>query len=375
MKITKIKAKTLVLAMASVLAPSSALAVTEDTTELAELIKAAQNEAPITVYAPSGKIVQTAENFTNKYDVKAVGSKVSGSVQVEMMIREFRANNIRGDVIVSGDASATVAQLLPLGVVESWVSPSVSADIADYGKDPLVVYGDPAVWTYNTEVHAECPVSNIWALTDEDWSRKVAMPDPLNNGRFLDWFNQIEMHHDEAVAIAYELHYGKQLDTSKESATTAWVKALAKNSPLPTDSGSAAGDVVGAPGQTESFVGFMSTAKYRDVAKGKVHLGICETMKPFVGWSTPSYGVISTKTKSPNAAKLFLHFLMTEEGISNQTVDGKVSGNLAIPVHPKEASGVQNVYSKILQYNASTGLEDFDNRQDWADLWRINFTR
>ncbi|WP_295890805.1 ABC transporter substrate-binding protein [uncultured Vibrio sp.] len=375
MKRTTFKTKTLSMVMAAALAPAMAYASTDNTLDLEALIEAAQGEAPITVYAPSGKIVQTAENFTKKYDVKAVGSKVSSSAQVEMMVREYRANNVRGDVIVTGDASATVAQLIPMGVVETWVSPEVSADIADYGKDPLMVYGDPAVWTYNTEVHNECPVSNIWALTDEDWSRKVALPDPLNNGSFLDWFNQIEMHHDEAVEIAYERHYGKKLDTSKESATKAWVKALAKNSPLPTDSGSAAGDAVGAPGQTESFIGFMSTAKYRDVAKGKVHLGICDTMSPFVGWSTPSYGVMSTKTQSPNAAKLFLHFLMTEEGISNQTVDGKVSANLSVPVHPKEASGVQNVYSQVLQYNASTGLDDFDNRQDWADLWRINFRR
>ncbi|MFA0108224.1 hypothetical protein AB4441_24960, partial [Vibrio splendidus] len=86
----------------------------------------------ITVYAPSGKIVQTAENFTKKYGIQAVGTKVSSSAQVEMMIREYRANNVRGDVIITGDASATVAQLLPMDVVESWVSPTLANDIADY---------------------------------------------------------------------------------------------------------------------------------------------------------------------------------------------------------------------------------------------------
>lgn len=375
MKMNTFKTTVFSISLAAAFAPTALLASTEDDKNLERLITAAQNEAPITVYAPSGKIVQTAENFTKKYGIQAVGTKVSSSAQVEMMIREYRANNVRGDVIITGDASATVAQLLPMGVVESWVSPTLANDIADYAKDPLVVYGDPAVWTYNTEVHSECPVNNIWALTDSQWNRKVAIPDPLNKASFLDWFNQLEMHHDKAIAEAYKEYFGKPLDISKESATVSWVKALAKNSPLPTDSDSAAGDTVGAPGQTDTFVGFMSTAKYRDVAQGKVHLGICDTMSPFVGWSTPGYGVVSTKTQSPNAAKLFLHFLMTEDGISNQTVDGKMSGNQSLPVNPNEASGVQNVYSHVLQYNATTGMDDFDNRQDWADIWRINFTR
>ncbi|MGF1702062.1 ABC transporter substrate-binding protein [Photobacterium makurazakiensis] len=374
MKRNMLKTTTLAAVMALTLS-GAAMASTTDAFDLDALIEAARNEAPITVYAPSGKIVQTAENFTEKYGVEAVGNKVSGSAQVEMMIREYRASNIRGDVVITGDASATMAQLMPMNVVETWVSPVIANDIPEIAKDPLVVYGDPAVWTYNSEVYDTCPVSNIWQLTDDNWKRKVALPDPLNNARFLDWFNQIEAHHDDAMAAAYEAHYGKPLVSEERSATHAWVKALAQNSPLPTDSGSAAGDAVGAPGQTDPFMGLMSTAKYRDVASGKVHLGICEGMVPFAGWSTPSYGVISTKTKSPNAAKLFLHFLMTEEGISNQTIDGKVSGNLAIAPHPKEASGVQKIYKQVLQYDASTGLDDFDNRQDWADLWRIHFTR
>ncbi|MGR5062974.1 ABC transporter substrate-binding protein [Photobacterium sp. DNB22_13_2] len=368
------KTTTLAATLALALAGAAQASDTSDF-DLSALIEAARLEAPITVYAPSGKIVETAKNFTEAYGVKATGNKVSSSAQVEMLIREYRASNIRGDVVITGDASATMAQLVPMGVVESWVSPVVADAIPENAKNPLIVYGDPAIWTYNSEVHTTCPISNIWELTDENWQRKVAVPDPLNKASYLDWFNQLATHHNADIAKAYEAHYGKPLDTNEETATAAWVKALAQNSPLPTDSDSAAGDAVGAPGQKDTFMGLMSTAKFRDVASGKVHLAICEGLEPFVGWSTPGYGVMSTKTQSPNAAKLFLHFLMTEEGISNQTVDGKVSGNQAIAPHPKEASGVQKIYKHVLQYNAETGLDDFDHRQDWADLWRINFTR
>lgn len=343
--------------------------------EIEQLIEAAKQEAPITVYAPSGKIVETAENFTKKYGVEATGSKVSSSAQVEMMIREFRSNNIRGDVVIAGDASAAVAQLIPMKIVESWVSPALDKDLPESAKNPLLVYGDPSVWTYNSEVHQSCPISNVWQLTESEWHRKIAIQDPMNKVAYLDLFNQLEVHHDDEMARAYETYFGKSLDTSKQSATATWVQALAKNAPLTTDSDSATGDVVGAPGQTEAFMGLVSTAKYRDVAKGSVHLSICENVEPFTGWSTPAYGVMSTKTKSPNAAKLFLHFLMTEEGISNQTVDGKVSGNPTIAVNPDEVSGVQSIYEQIVQYNPISGIEDFDNRQDWIDLWRMSYTR
>ncbi len=367
--------KTLQVALSVALGSTSLTALAAESFDLDALIEAARQEGPITVYAPSGKIVETANNFTEMYGIEVVGNKVSSSAQVEMLIREFRAGNIQGDVVITGDASATMAQLMPMGVVDSWVSPALAADIPEHAQNPLVVYGDPAVWTYNTEVHDSCPVSNLWELTEADWNRKVAIPDPLNKGSYLDWFNQLESHHDDAMAAAYEAHFGKPLSTEEKSATAAWVKAFAENSPLPTDSDSAAGDAVGAPGQADPFFGLMSTAKYRDVKSGKVKIGICEGLEPFVGWSTPGYGVMSTKTEKQNTAKLFLHFLMTEDGISNQTVDGKVSGNSAIPPNPLEASGVQAVYSNILQYNAETGLDDFDNRQDWADFWRIHFTR
>ena len=366
-------AKTCAVALGAAALP--ALATTGEAFDLDKLIEAARQEGPITVYAPSGKIVETAQNFTEKYGIEARGRKVSSSAQIEMLIREYRANNIQGDVFITSDASAVVAQLAPMGVGENWVSPQVADYIAEHAKEPLVVYEDPSVWTYNTEVYDSCPVSNLWELTEEEWHRKVAMPDPLNVGAYLDWFNQLEIHHDDKMAAAYEAHYGKPLETDERSATAAWVKAFAQNAPLPTESGSAAGDAVGAPGQTDPFFGFMSTAKYRDNKTGKVSIGICEDLKPFAGWSTPGFGMMSSRTTKPNASRLFLHFVMTEEGISNQTIDGKVSGNTHVPAHPEESSGVQLVFDQILQYTPETGLDDFDNRQDWQDFWRIHFTR
>lgn len=343
--------------------------------DLQALITAARQEAAITIYAPSGKIVDTAAAFSQKYGVKAEGIKINGAAQLEKMTREFRAGNVRGDVVLTGDPAAAMAQLLPMGIVESWTPPDLVADIPSANRDPLLVYGDPVVWSYNSEAYAKCPVDNIWALTDAQWRRKITLQDPLTKASYLDWFNQLEQHEDARMAAAYQAYYGKPFDLSQGSATEAWVKAFAKNGPLPTDSDGPASEAVGAPGQKEPFMGLISTAKYRDVAKGKLHMAICTGMQPFVGLSTPAFGLISTKTKSPNAARLLIHYLMTEEGISNQTVDGKVSGNGSIPPHAKEASGVHGVWEQVLQYQSTSALPDYDARQRWSDIWRLNFTR
>lgn len=343
--------------------------------DLDALIEAARAEPPITVYDTTGKIVEIAEAFRQAYGIEATGSKVSSGAQIEMLIREGQAGNVIGDVAVVHDVPPAVAQLFPLGLVESWLPPDLAGVIPEALRDPLVVVSSPNVWAYNTEVHDACPIGNIWELTEPRWNRKVAFQDPLGKPSYTDWFNQLEMHFDAEVAAAYEAHHGVPLKTEEDSATKAWVKALAANAPLLTDSDSAAGEAVGGKGQSDPFLGLVSTAKFRDNAPDGLQLGICENLVPFAGWMYPGFGVIASRTDSPNAARLFLRFLMTEEGISAQTVDGKISSSTAVPMHPDEPSGVGGILDQLMPYDSASALDDFDLRQDWQDFWRINYTR
>jgi len=343
--------------------------------DLNALIEAAKKEEPITVYASTGKIKKSAAAFSEKYGIEAVGAKVKGGAQIEMVLREYQAKNVVGDVLISSDAAATLAQLVPEGIVYSWLPPDLARGIPAESQNPVVIWRDPAIWSYNSDKYDSCPVDNIWALTGPEWNRKVALSDPLNKPGYVDWFNQMETHWDQAVADAYEAHFGKKLDTSKQSATASWVQALAANSPLLTDSDSAAAEAIGTPGQADPFVGLVSSAKYRDTVDGGLTMAICKDIQPYVGFANPSYGLINTETESPNTAKLFLHFMLTEEGVSPMTLDGKVSGNADVPKHPKEASGVAALADRLTPHVAATGGEDFDKRQDWQDFWRVHYKR
>ncbi|MGR3793732.1 ABC transporter substrate-binding protein [Vannielia sp. SX4] len=342
--------------------------------DLDALIEAARAEPSITVYAVTGKIVGTAEAFTARYGVEATGKKVNEADQIDLLIREFQSDNIVGDLSLAADGGSIIAQLIPEGILTSWVPPDLAANIPEGQQDPLVMAWDPAVWSYSTEVHETCPVSNVWELTEPKWAGKVAMLDPLVKPNYADWFNQLETHHDAAMAEAYRAHFGTEIDVSEESATKQWVRMYAANAPLLGDSTSVT-EAIGAVGQAEPFFGITSTAKYRSNASGETAVGICADMQPFSGWLYPGLAMMATKTKSPNAAKLFVHYMMTAEGIEAMAVDGKTSTNSAVSPHPEEASGVAAVMDQLMVYDTSTAADDFDKRQEWQDFWRIHYSR
>ena len=347
----------------------------QESFDLQALIDAAKAEAPLQVYDSTGKIVEMAENFTAKYSVEAVGTKVKAAAQLEMIIREAQANNVQGDVSIISDAPAAMAQLMPQGFVTSWVPPDMVAKIPVHYQQPLTVVTSANVWVYNTALFDACPVTNIWQLTEPEWKGKVAMQDPLGKASYVDWFNQMASHADAKVAAAYASHYDKAIDTSAETATAQWVKALAANAPLLTDADAAAGEAVAAPGQTEPFMGLVSSAKFRDNAEGGFTLGLCTGLDPFLGWLYPGVGLITAGTNSPNAAKLFIHYVMTAEGIAPQAADGKMSTNSDVGLPADEPSGIGAVLDQVLDYDMATSLADWDARQDWQDLWRLNYSK
>lgn len=360
--------------LAAILTLTCGAAKAQEAFNLDALIEAAKKEPPITVYAVTGKIVDTAKDFSEKYGVQATGKKVNEATQVELMIREHQAGNILGDVSVGTDVASAIGQLLPEGIATSWTPPDLAKDIPEALRNPLVVVSDPHVWTYNTEKYDKCPVTNIWQLTEPQWRGKLAMLDLFDKPLYADWFNQIETHRDADVARAYESLYGKKLETNGQSATAAWVKAFAKNGPLLADSTTVA-NAAGAPGQAEPFFVITSTAKFRDNLTKGLKLGICAGVEPFSGFLYPGFGLIAGQTKSPNAAKLFVRYLMTEEGIAPQTEDGKISGNWKVGVPGDEPSGVAKYLDQLIAFDPATAGDDLDKREAWQDLWRINYRK
>ncbi|MGO4852072.1 ABC transporter substrate-binding protein [Phaeovulum sp. W22_SRMD_FR3] len=346
-----------------------------ETPEIEALITAARAEPPLSVYDSTGKITEMADAFAAKYGLQATGTKVKAEAQIEMMLREAQAGNVQGDVSIISDAPSVIGQLLPVGAAVSYLPPDLAPKIPEDFQNPLVVVTTANVWAYNAELASECPVSNIWQLTEPEWNGKVAMQDPLGKSIYTDWFSQMEATADDKVAAAYVAQYGKPLETDQGSATKAWVKAMAQNAPVLGSSDSAAAEAVGAPGQSVAFMGMMSSAKFRENTAKGYKLGLCADIQPFAGFSNAGVGVIAAGTDSPNAARLFIHYVLTAEGIAPQAEDGKISSNSDVALPADEPSGVGKVLDRMLPYRISNAMADWDSRQDWQDFWRLNYRK
>ena len=333
----------------------------------AALLAAAQKEPALTVIDSTGKVREQASGFAAKYGLQVTGTKSEAPSTIRRIMAEAEAGNVQADVLVISDTPAAQAQLIAPGLAFSYLPSDMEEAIPPAARDPLVVSNSPVVWAYNTALHEACPVSNIWALTDPEWQGRVAMPDPLGKPAYTDWFNQFATHHEAAFAEAYQAHYGKP---APQGAAEAWVTALAANRPLLVESDSDSAEAVGAPDATESFIGILSTAKFRDNDDG-MKLGLCAGMAPFAGLMTPKFALITTGSDSPNAARLFVHYLLTEEGWAPQAIDGKRTTNRTHAPEADEPSGVGGVLDQLWAYDTASSAQDWATRQDWQDIWSL----
>ncbi len=347
------------------------LGISDKDFSLDALIAAAKKEGPITVVDATGKIKKMAANFTAKYGIKATGVKLSGQNQEQVLQREAAAKNVTHDVFNMSNLPSVTSKILPEGIGVSWMPPDqVKTTPAEYQK-PAITSLNPWVWAYNKEKYGDkCPVQNMWELTEPKWKGRVSIPDPLLRNETMFWFNQIATHHDQEMRDAYQEYFGKPLGKDVKSATEEWVKRFAANKPNVTRSDSDVGPVVGTKGLADPHIGFLSTAIFR--AKYHYEMGICGGMKPWAGQLTPRVAVIAAGTKSPNAAKLFVHYMMSGEGMEPQLIDGKMATNINTKMPEKEGSGVANYVDQLHVTNSDTTDQDYAKLLDWQDLWTIH---
>lgn len=353
--------------------PAVEIGIKDADYSLEALIEAAKKEPAITVVDATGKIVAMADAFTEKYGVKATGVKMNGQNQEQVILREAAAGNVRTDVFNMSNLPSVTSEIIVQGAGLSWLPPDLKDQIPAEYQNPAITSLNPWVWAYNSDVHGDkCPIDNIWALTTEDWKGRVAIPDPLLRNETMFWFNQIAEHDDAAMAKAYEDFFGEPLKTDEKSATAEWVKRFAKNKPSVTRSDTDVGPIVGAKGQEKPFMGFLSTSIFRDAKKNDYTMGICAGMNPWAGQLTPRVAVIAAGTKSPNAAKLFVHYIMTEEGMAPQLADGKISSNKNAKIPEGEVSGIVKVMDQMHVPHSETAESDYAKLQDWQDFWTIH---
>ena len=341
--------------------------------DLDALIEAAKKEEPITVYDVTGKVVQIADDFTAKYGIKATGVKVLTGIQ-DKVTSEYNSDNVIGDVVVSQDTPLVYESLISEGMLTSWVPGDMYDSLPEFATYPFLSIRQGSFWSYNTDTYGDtCPISNIWELTDPEWAGHVAFEDPENRMLYSNGWNQAARGHAEEYEAAYEELYGEKLETDQPTAVHEWVKRLAQNKPKVFKDPTEVVNAAGPGGQKDAPIALISAAEFRNNEEKGYHMAPCEGINPFTGYSFPGVIAYASKTKSPNAAKLYIHFAASQEGMEFITVDGKSSYSTL--VDPGEDKfGVFALFDdgQVQDYNTEYLQDDYASTSSWMDLWRAN---
>lgn len=274
---------------------------------------AAKKEGSVIVYANSSKIAKAAEMWAEKYpDIKLEGYDLGGDDVLSKTVGEQDSGLFVGDVWFSSGGAELFGSVLPKEYVWRFV-PSGLAVPDELTKPLLVSRFGTTLLAYNSELNKTCPVTNLWELTQPEWKGKVVIEDPLNDSSTLSKLISIVYHADDMKA-AYQELYGKEpeLDADTPDAGWLWLKRFAQNGPIPQPGGDEVDSAFATPGMKENYLAFTSYSNYPDVEEGNLVFEPCWGAKPVVGIQNQSYLGIINQAPHPNAAKLFMRFVMEE---------------------------------------------------------------
>ena len=287
------------------------------TQDWAAIEEAAKKEGTVIVYANSSKIAKAAEIWAEKYpDIKLEGYDLGGDEVLSKTVGEQQAGLFVGDVWFSSGGADVVGNVLPNQYIWRFVPDTLAGKVAPQYTQPLLFsrFGT-TVLAYNSELNKSCPISNFWELTQPEWKGKVFIEDPLNDASTLSKLITYAYHADEMKA-AYVALYGKEpvLDADTPDAGWLWLKRFAQNAPIPQPGGDEVDSAFATPGMKDSNLAFTSYSNYPDVQDGKLAFEPCWGLKPTLGAQSQSYLAVINQAPHPNAAKLFIRFITSEDG-------------------------------------------------------------
>ncbi|WP_199432891.1 ABC transporter substrate-binding protein [Qaidamihabitans albus] len=260
---------------------------------LRELVTAAQEEGRLTLYGvPDEAVLRTlGKEFTELYGVEVEPVRLVSSDLSQRFSSEADAGAPASDAIL-----LTYSEFYPDALASEWLVPMSSAGIPDYPGDypdkyvkddanVPVVSLVPTSAVYNTDEVAEPPTS--WEdYADPRYKGRISVADPATSPANLAFWQLMRET------------YGDDFLRGVAANDPTW-----QNSAVPGTQAVAAGeDVLGHPG-VEAIV--------RNLQQSNAPV---ETTIP--GPTTgPEIALgLTADAQNPNAAKLFAHFLLSEEG-------------------------------------------------------------
>lgn len=306
--------------LASCAAPPTDSAAPEidwDSMTREELVAAAEEEGTVSVYAFTSRIASIEEAFEAEYPgIDVVASDISSSELIARLASENAAGSTTADVAYVSDAPVVVTELLADGVLTPYLPPRIADALPEEYQSPLVANRlSTKVLMYNEEAYPDgAPVSNLWQLTEPEWSGKVVLVDPTVRGDYLDLVTEMSLRADE-MAAAYEEYFGEEiaLRDGIEDAGLQFIADLYANDAVLVDDTDTVNAAVGATGQDAPPVGFTSYSDRRDNEDEGWALQVASGVAPSPGIVFPALLGVTANVANPAAARLLIDFMMGDD--------------------------------------------------------------
>lgn len=287
------------------------------TQDWAAIEAAAIAEGSVLVYANTSKVEKAAEAFMEKYPgITVQAFDLGGDDVLLKVVEEQKAGAFTGDVWFSSGGAELIGNVMPHQYVWRFLPDSTAAVTPEQYTQPLLMsrFGT-SIFAYNSELNDTCPITNLWELTNPEWKGKFFIEDPLNDASTLSKLITIAFHAEDMKA-AYVALYGTEpvLDADTPDAGWLWLKRFAQNGPTPEPGGDEVDSAFATPGMTESYMAITSYSNMPDVLDGNLAFEPCWGLTPKVGIQSQSYVGVINQAPHPNAAKLWIKYITSEEG-------------------------------------------------------------
>ncbi|CAM3518987.1 ABC transporter substrate-binding protein [Kibdelosporangium persicum] len=262
---------------------------------LSDLITKAREEGGVTFYSvpPEDVARALADAFTEKYGIDATFVRLTAAPLAQRFSAEAQAGRPGADVIMVSNSPFYAD-----GIAKDWLTPLPEAGIPGYPgglpadfvlADPgtAVVQVQPSGFGYNTDMVSEKDAPKDWPdLLDPKWKGKILMANPKSSPAYVDFWYMIEKE--------YGIDYLQDLRGQV---------ARFYDGTVPLTEAMAAGEgAITVPNVTSSVQPV--AAKGAPVAINVPDL----TNGPEI------VAGVATKAQHPHAARLFTHFVLSEEG-------------------------------------------------------------
>jgi len=348
------------------------------TDDWAAIEAAAILEGKVTVYANSSGVEDLPDAWYALYPDIELDAQDTDGIDTKMQA-EQESGNVIGDVWYNSDGHILFGKFLP----NQWMWWFVPRDVtipeltADY---PFAIARHSVdVIGYNNKFYPDgCPITSIWQLTEPQYKGKFFMEDPVSDVSTMAKMATFVQNAD-LMAQAYQDFYGKAWTEDEMAATGEsgmavedagylWLKKLAYNGAVTLDDG----DMVDAafaglelPEGEEPGFGYTGYSSYKDTLKGELNMAPCFGLDPVMGIFKTSFLGIANNAPHPNAAKLFIRFMLTAEGFDPWLKIGTYPAAEGLPTH-EDNLPLDEILTQVWEMDP---IFDWENVSKVRDFW------